>query len=209
MPFNWATQKTAYQGKLRVQSLGTVNGVMTGRQAIVTNNATVTYVDCGTLDVAMTETVLGPTATASLGTGAANMYGLPWETGYAARTILGVARNTFVTTSLNGCGVLIGGPAATPTVIHANCQPTDLLTPVQHDLPTYYRLWSDVYVAIASQLVSLGLLPNAGVQMLLPKDYLTAGVSEASVFGVRANGNWSFYVTINKASSGETRKIWG
>ena len=26
---------------------------------------------------------------------------------------------------------------------------------MQNDLPTYYRLWSDVYVAIASQLVVL------------------------------------------------------
>ena len=130
-------------------------------------------------------------------------------TGYAARTMLGSAHNVFVTPSLNGCCVMIGGPTTAPTVIHANCQPTALLTPVQNDLPTYFRLWSDVYVAISTQLVSLHLLPAANLSLLKPSDYMTAGVADAAVFGIQEGSNWSFYVTVNKAAAGETRKIWG
>ncbi|WP_434684174.1 hypothetical protein [Pseudanabaena minima] len=212
MPFDWATQKQAYTGKLRILSLGVVSRIATGQQTITTNNATVTYVDCGTCDMTMNETLPdGITSTISAGSGTTNInaYGLPWGAGYASRTILGSSRNVFVTPRLDGCGIMIAGPTATPTIIHANCRPTDLLTPVQNDLPTYYRLWSDVYIAIASKMVSASLLPDNSLEMLLPKDYLLTGVSDASVFGVCEGGSWSFYVTLNKTSAGETRKIWG
>lgn len=209
MALNWAAQKASYTGKLRVQTLGRVGLIASAQQVITTNHTTITYVDCGTRVVTMNETVLGPTATMSQATGGTSMYGLPWEVGYAGRTALGAGQDIFVTPSLNGCGVLIGGTIAAPVVVHANCQPTALISPHQGDLSMYYRLWSDVYVTVASQLVAGGLLPAANLEMLLPKDYMLPGVSEASVFGVRTSGTWSFYVTLNKAMNGTTRKIWG
>jgi hypothetical protein len=209
MAWDWATQKERYAGKLKVQSLGRVGNNAPASQAITTNHTTITYVDCGTRGFAVTESVLGPNCTVSQApSGAENTYGLPWETGYAARTSLAGAQTRFVTPCLNGCGVFISGTRAAPVVVHANCQATALLSGFTNQLGTYFRLWSDVYVTVASQLVAKRLIPDAGLAMFLPTDYMVEGVSEATVFGVCEASNWSFYATLNRAAAGQTRRIW-
>jgi len=209
MAFDWSTKTTAFAGKLKVSSFGRV-GTITPSTEIKTDHTKITYIDCGATQIGVKETVLGPTCSVAADVSGSQIWGLPWETSYAARTKLGGGGPAvFLTPSLNGCCVMIGGTVMEPVVVHANCQPTELLTPVAGDEPTYFRLWSDVYVTVASQLVAKMYLPDTDLELLQPTDYMLAGVSEASVFGVRTGSRWAFYVVVNRAAGGQTRKIWG
>jgi hypothetical protein len=210
MALDWATKKTTFTNKLKVSSFGRVGNITSGVDAITTNHTKITYVDCGAKEVGIAENVLGPTCSVSMSDGGTKIWGLPWEKSFAGRTQLGAGGSSiFLTPSLNGCCVMISGTTVQPVVVHANCQPTALLTPVSDNQPLYFRLWSDVYVTVASQLVAKGHIPDTNLELLQPTDYMLAGVSDASVFGVRSGGNWSFYVVVNRTAGGTTRKIWG
>jgi hypothetical protein len=214
MSFAWASQKHNYTGRLQVNSWGNVGNNAPASRQIATNHTTITYVDCGVLDLRFKETmqgnasVLTQSSSGNFFTQGTAFYCVPWQAGYAARTQIGTLRSRFVTPKLNGCAVFIGGTRASPVVVHANAQATALLTPAMGDDHTYFRLWDDVYTSLASKLVSLQLVPSAGFGALMPSDYMKPGVSGAGVFGVRDGSDWSFYVTENGVATGSTRRFW-
>ncbi len=210
MAFDFFTSTTGFTDKLKVSSFGRVGIISSTSEVLTTNHTTITYVDCGAKALTVSETKLGTTCSVSSGGSGLSVWALPWEKSFAGRTKLGAGGDPrFLTPSLNGCCVIIGGTRMEPVVVHANCQPADLLTPVMDQPAMYFRLWSDVYVTVASQLVSKGYVPDDNLTLFQPTDYMLPGVSEASVFGVRNAGNWSFHAVVNRSAGGTTRKIWG
>jgi hypothetical protein len=214
MAFNWATQKQNYRGRLQVNSAGLVRNNAPRSIRIESTHGSVTYVDCGVLDLSWQETMQGNKSVISIYQQAGwfnwgtSFYSLPWQSGYAARTQLGTLRNRFLTPSVNGCAVFVCGTRANPVVVHINSQPTDLLAPYREDLLTYFRLLGDVYTVYASKLVAQNLVPAENLGMLMPADYMYEGAAGASVFGVRDGADWSFYYTVNGTATGTTRRFW-
>lgn len=223
MAFDWATQGASFSGKLTIKTMGAAADSSIVWEDIVSNHATLKFALRSNNEGVITENVLPTETTVSLSPsgGSANAHTLPWQVGYAPMIKLGPKHAIFVTPNLNGCAIFVGGDAASPSVIHANCQP-DI---ADQGVPTYtsgddpivfgarvnefYQrwklpIWSDVYVALASKLLAGNKIPSANFQMLLPRDYLAGGASYASVFGSRASGSWRLFVNVQ----GKTRQFW-
>lgn len=219
MAFDWTRSKERFNGWLNIQTsaLGQVPNNSPGSTTVSATNTSVVLTDMNSMTGTISESVLGPqtSITTSLG-GTANAYVLPWQAGKAAKSRLGGVHSIFITPNINGCGVSISGTAATPTIVHANCDSDLLNVPdsvgldklTEYQLKYRYPLWSDLYLTLFSKMADLNLIPGDNLVMIRPADYMTEeNPGTGSIFGVKDSGNtWSFYLNLSQAK--KTRKIW-
>lgn len=115
-------------------------------------------------------------------------YYLPWDANKSYYMTLGNQANFFFTAPMNGCAFLVKGPAATPTVCHANYYIDPTTTTLTNEqryerrrtfYPRLQRLFADSHM----------LEPDF---YLKPNDVLSL---VTSVFGFRNTntGAWTFY----------------
>ena len=231
MAFDWATQGAQFTGTLKIGSMGAVGNNSPVSQDIVTNNATVKFVDNLGQQAQLAEASSGGRVQVSkAGDSPANAYVLPWTSNYASKTRLAAASTMFVTPDLNGCAIFVSGELAGPTVVHINSKADILDKGEPPFLPlgkgattkeinsaaaaygremnafkTSYKnpMWDALYQAMAIKLVGAGLIPKDNLKLWLPTDYLGPDVTTAAVFGT-FNGTWSFFCNVN----GKTTKFW-
>ncbi|MEM8717101.1 MAG: hypothetical protein AAGE92_15235 [Cyanobacteria bacterium P01_G01_bin.4] len=212
MTFDWANQKDAWQGKLKVVGLGQPAGNAPGSEQIESLGVTLQLIDVMGQSGAVQDRDLPSECTVSVKSeGDDNAYVLPWKASSATITSLGGSHEVFVTSQLNGCAIFIGGDSGTPTVIHANAQPEDYTNagePESFDqirefaVNTRLPRWDSYYGAVAQKLATTGHLPTTNAGTLLPGDYMKNG--DAAVFGVKDGGSWEFFVN----SGNSTTKFW-
>ncbi len=134
----------------------------------------------------------------------ANAYLLPWGPNRICYTKIQQAHNIFLTHAMNGCGVIIGGDRASPTIVHANAYDTDGLDDLEGEAKAKRR--RDLYGGFIGHLQSVGILDDGEVATWYPgSDYIGA---KSGVFGVRKSGTWIFYGHANKGNKAETSVIW-
>jgi hypothetical protein len=163
-------------------------------------------------------------------------YYLNWkgDTGYWMKLDGGPTARFFFTARMNGCGVLIYGTPAAPTVVHANIKMANLLANPDFDnvqaVATFeekkkaiYRNYylnvaaglSDTAIFQASSLSAMGLdSSGASSSTFDPSLYYKYNGSFAHCFGIRdtVSGNWSFYYHMTKqtlqGTSFLTGRLW-
>jgi hypothetical protein len=147
-------------------------------------------------------------------------YWLPWRTGYAFKITLGGAVDYFMTAKMNSCGIIIGGAAGTPVVIHANTnavtQPVfnladDPIVVGKQTRSTQSNEYKLSYGTLAAQAIAAGYFgpgtQNVGV--IDPEFYLTDNLTSMSVFGIKSGNGWTFYANLHTTTKkGITLEIW-
>ncbi|HZZ77670.1 MAG TPA: hypothetical protein VFE62_04070 [Gemmataceae bacterium] len=147
-------------------------------------------------------------------------YWLPWRSGYAFKMTLGSTVDVFITAKMNSCGIIIGGPEATPTVIHANTENVtvpvfdknaDIATAMQQARSIQTSEYKLAYGNLAAQAIRADYFGTgkSNVGVIDPEFYLTDKLTSMSVFGIRASGTWTFYANLHTAGKqGITMEIW-
>lgn len=153
-------------------------------------------------------------------------YYLPWKNGLAYAVRLDDGADFFATAKVNGCCVYVTGDRASPMVIHANYNPQeahtkDRLFPPKQSLanlnPTqmgevytkhHFKQYTRFYGNLAHKLVDDGVLERTKpISVYDPEFYLARG-GVATMFGVRKNGQWTFYFNLQKESENVTAELW-
>jgi hypothetical protein len=228
MAFNATTFKNgpiAYLGQKKFVTPGTTGSLIGGD---VTGSATLPGVDMRITTISNQTSlknfsVAGDkdyVASMTEAAGDFRAYWLPWKSGNAFKITLGGTVDFFITAKMNSCGIIIGGDAATPVVIHANTenvtQPVfdknaDFAALLQAARSTQTNEYKLAYGTLAAQAIAADYFgtgtPN--VSVIDPEFYLSDKLQSMSVFGIRSGGSWTFYANLHTvATTGMTIEIW-
>lgn len=146
-----------------------------------------------------------------------NTYFLPWNSGEAYMLKLADDADYFFTPQLNGCCVMINGTRQNPVIIHANYDSERLQIDIEgmsleEQLKAYrkhqFKQYTRFYGNMAHQLIDDNIFDSqAATSIFDPEFYLSHG-GLASVFGIRKNGEWTFYYNLQKGNSNVTAELW-
>lgn len=141
---------------------------------------------------------------ATVGSSGANAYLLPWGANKICFTKIAQAHDLFLTHAMNGCGVIIGGDRANPTIVHANAFDTENLDDLVGEAKAAKRC--EIYGTFVTYLRQQGILDDGSIATWYPgTDYQGA---KSGVFGVRKSASWIFYGHANLGSKAVTKVIW-
>lgn len=142
--------------------------------------------------------------TGNVGASGANAYLLPWGANKICYTKIAQAHSLFLTHAMNGCGVIIGGDRANPTIVHANAYDTENLDNLEGEAKAQKRC--EIYATFIDYLQTQGVLGDGEVATWYPgADYKGA---KSGVYGVRKSATWIFYGHANLGSKAVTKVIW-
>ena len=148
-------------------------------------------------------------------------YWLPWKSGCAFKMQIDTHCDFFVTAKMNSCGVIIGGDAAKPVIIHANTE--DVTVPEFSLDPKVYAAacisaratqineYKLAYGNFAAEAIGKNWFgtgsPN--VSVIDPEYYMNDKLMSMSVFGCQRSGRWTFYANLHiVGNTGKTVEIW-